>query len=83
MHLIRIFALIVAATSIAHAGGRPIYHNAPVRIAEPPDAEVYSLAAVPIVLGAPMVIYGSYPRPVYLVAPSAKIIHVGRDGDRN
>jgi hypothetical protein len=42
----------------------------------------YPLAGGPVLLGAPTVIYGGYAvRPVYLVAPSAKIIHVERDDD--
>jgi hypothetical protein len=42
----------------------------------------YPVAAGPVLLGAPTVIYGGYAvRPVYLVAPSAKIIHVDRDDD--
>jgi hypothetical protein len=42
----------------------------------------YPLAGGPVLLGAPTVIYGGYAvRPVYLVAPSAKIIHVDRDDD--
>jgi hypothetical protein len=40
------------------------------------------LAAAPPAVGVPTVIYGGFGvRPVYLVAPSAKIIHIDRDDD--
>jgi hypothetical protein len=83
MCLIRILALILAGTSIAHAGGRPVYQRAPIRIpGEPPAALGYPLSALPIVLASPTMIYGGYAvRPVYLVAPSAKIIRVDRGDD--
>jgi hypothetical protein len=96
MRLIRIFALILAATPIAPARSQPVHHSGNVGIAADPEcfrcrppalleplaAVGCSLAARPVVLGSPIVTYGGYAvRPVYLVAPSAKIIHVYRDDD--
>jgi hypothetical protein len=41
----------------------------------------YPLTPAPLVAGVPPVFYGYAVRPVYLVAPSAKIIHVDRGDD--
>jgi hypothetical protein len=63
---------------------RPAHHRGRVVQGQiDPGALVgYPLAGGPVWLGAPTVIYGGYAvRPVYLVAPSAKIIHVDRDDD--
>jgi hypothetical protein len=73
MHLIRIFVLILATTSIAHAGGQPVYHRGPVRTSgDPPAAAGYPFVAAPVVLLSPTMIYRYAVRPFYLVAPSAK-----------
>jgi DNA-binding transcriptional regulator YbjK len=57
MHLRRIiFALILATTSIAHAGNQPVSHRAPARISGSPlAAAVYPFAA-PVVLASPTMI---------------------------
>jgi hypothetical protein len=60
---------------LAHHRGRAVQGQI-----DPGPRVGYPLAAGPVLLGAPAVIYGGYAvRPVYLVAPSAKIIHVDRD----
>ena len=63
---------------------RPAHHRTRVVQGQinPGPLVGYPLAGGPVLLGAPTVIYGGYAvRPVYLVAPSAKIIHVDRDDD--
>jgi len=63
---------------------RPAHHRARVVQGQinPGPLVGYPLAAGPVLLGAPTVIYSGYAvRPIYLVAPSAKIIHVDRDDD--
>jgi hypothetical protein len=80
----RVAEPIAAPTSSNEPRRRPARHR--VRVVQgqidPGPVVGYPFAAAPVLLGVPPVIYGGYAvRPVYLVAPSAKIIHVDRDDD--
>jgi hypothetical protein len=78
----RVAEPLAASTYRDEPRRRPAHHRARVVQGQIDSGPLvgYPLAAGPVLLGAPTVIYGGYAvRPVYLVAPSAKIIHVDRD----